>query len=196
MIFLVITGAVFFQAEQGAGLSPDQLVEYAQALSSDSAATANEASFRELWDNSAGMRGRRVAISGRVVAAFRAPAAGRLPPRRELWLQVGQNLVCGVAPDQESEIAVGVSARIEGTSLGLLRYQSRQGLRQAPLIVGPTVRFISQGPHREPGSPWDATNGLVALLLGGVVVVGLCRAFTRKPRLRFGRSEPDVEFLS
>ncbi|MBX6316286.1 MAG: hypothetical protein IRY99_25740, partial [Isosphaeraceae bacterium] len=87
------------QADDGEPLSLADLPAYRQALEATPLGAAVPVTFRDLWDDPAAYRGRRVRVEGRVARRFRQGAVGQLPALSELWIATNdKNLICSVFP--------------------------------------------------------------------------------------------------
>ena len=180
-------------------LPPADLPAYRAALIPTPNAAATLVSFRDLWDRPEAWRGRPVAIRGQVVRGFSAPASGSLPARFEVWIATDvDDLVCAVypagsAPETPSNRRVAFS----GTSLGRIGYDSGDGPRLAPLIVGPSPPGVlpnqTIATSRGFGSPIDWTLAAIAVAFLIFMMARVRRRRPAGPRLDAG---PPLEFTS
>lgn len=196
---LALVGLVLLMApDDSIGLDVEDIPAYLAALSDGTHRPAPPTPFLDLWKRPDDFLGKRVTVSGRVAREFSAPASGELPARIEFWLvQDDGNLICAVVPRADGTSLADRHVEICGTSLGLVRYQSGDVTRLAPLIVGPgPVRTSPGRAAASSGSTWDGTSWLLGLIATGFVLILLARAFARRPARRREDVGPGVEFHS
>lgn len=182
------------------GLSLADLPAYAAALKDAGSDRPTPVTFRELWSEPKSHRGRKIEVSGRVARVFRAPAQGELPPRIEIWVDQGENLLCVVVPDRvppDGLVRPGRVVAISGTFLGSVRYSGGDVERLAPLIVGPgPVRSLDDAASSRVPTNWSAPTWY-AVAVGSILVGGLLAwRHSRRPCGPRPAAEDDVEFLS
>ena len=151
------------------------------------------ATFRDLWDRPASFRGRRVEVVGKVARVFHQGAVGSFPALAEAWLATPTgDPICVVFPEQSGTAAppIGRSVRFVGTMLKRVRYRGADADRLAPLVVGPDVPRIDEGPIApeptgvEPAveSALSGRGGLALAVVAGLVTAGaIARIHLRKP---------------
>ncbi|MDB5350899.1 MAG: hypothetical protein JWN86_2146 [Planctomycetota bacterium] len=199
MIAIILGLLIAAQAPVEIGLSLADLPMYKAALDGRDDSPPVAVQFRDLWGRPAAYRGHRVRVEGRIVRRFQAPASGELPARVELWLATpADDVICAVFPQsvqggdgfrEKSTVAM------EGTSLGLVRYQGGDVARLAPLIVGcgePSPAPVA-GP-KSSSAGWRETDWMIAAVAAVVVAMLLARAHLRRPvrpRIDLG---PPLEF--
>lgn len=188
------------QTSEIEGVSLADLPAYAAALKTTNGDRPAQVTFRELWSEPKSYRGRTVEVSGRVARIFRAPAQGELPPRIELWIAQGTNLLCVVLPDRSRDgelVREGGFVSISGTSLGVTRYSGGDVERLAPLIVGPgPARLVNDATSSREPTNWTTSVWSLAVI-GSLIVAGfLARAHSRRPSGPRPISDDGVEFDS
>jgi hypothetical protein len=194
--WLPTLGAAACAFEQDSGPDPAQddrlsltdLPGYRAALSGRPTADDAQSSdpparvgFRDLWDHSESLKGRRVTVQGQVARVFRQGPVGSFPPLAEVWItspagdpfclvfpQGGSIARGDPRPDvRTTEPAVpkpGRMIRFTGTFLKVVRYAAGDGDRLAPLVVGdrpPQRAPVEAGPDRT--SPHGAAAILRAI---------------------------------
>lgn len=144
-------------------LSLTDLAKYRAALADKATAddgtssdTPTRVSFKDLWNRSNALRGRRVIIEGRVQRIFRQGPVGSFPALAEIWiaspagdpfcLVIPQESGTGISPVNDHDMEghgrrqrnpkLGQTVRFTGTFLKLIRYTAGDGDRLAPLVVG------------------------------------------------------------
>jgi len=173
-------------AEADGPLTIADLPAYRAALDHKTAQEpATRVSFRDLWERPDEFRGRRVAVSGRVVLVFHKGRVGQFPPLTEVWIFTeASDPFCLICPESIDKLATkpGGFVEFEGTSLRRVRYQSGDVDRLAPLIVGAQPPRIHQ-PAPKVSKPSDSPfDGLFLLVMAGIVALTLARGMLRRPR--------------
>jgi hypothetical protein len=129
---------------------------------------ATKMSFKDLWENTDTILGRRVTVAGRVERIFRQGPLGSFPALAEVWIaSPAGDPFCLIVPQesnsahssrlgdrlQQNETSKsipghGQSVRFTGIFLKMLRYRASDGARLAPLLVGDqppvSVRELNQ----------------------------------------------------
>jgi len=200
-VLLAVAVAPALTADDAA-LTVADLAAYRAALSGQRRGQEPPAvvGFRELWDHPATYQGRRVQVQGRLVRRFRQGSFGTFPPLEEAWVfSPAGDPFCLVFPaprdpeEREAETkpktptAAG-SVRFAGTFLKLLEYQGADGLRRAPLIVGPappvavTVALDQRKPQtRVAERPLTRLDWTIALAAAVAVALVLAHQHLRRP---------------
>lgn len=171
-----------------------ELESYHEALQAAPKGPAPPVRFEQLWLDGPLWEGRDVTIEGRVVRQFRQPAVGSFPPLVEVWIaSTTGNLTCGVFPDRGPIPTRAGAIRLTGRYLWRIRYESADGPREAPLLVGaepatavadpPRATLPRAGAHR---IDWEVAVGL---LLFVTLVLGV-QHFRRPGRRSTGRALP------
>ncbi len=176
------------RAETDGPLTVADLAAYRSALELKTpVGPAPRASFRDLWDRPDDFRGRRVAVSGRVVSVFHQGAFGQFPPLAEVWVFTpASDPFCLVFPESKEKATPkpGAVVGFTGTFLRKVRYHGGDVDRLAPLVVGPEPPGVEQSApevFNPPASPFD---GIALLVVGGMVMLTLVRVAIRRPRPR------------
>jgi hypothetical protein len=123
------------------------------------------------------------------VRQFHQPAKGTFPAVVEAWaVAPSGDLYCFVYPEPAVRVmpAQNETARFRGIFLKRLRYQSGDGDRLAPLIVGnaPPLRGKPAPlPADSPGAG-SQTEWVIGLALGGLVAIVLAIQYLRRPMRR------------
>lgn len=195
------------------------LAAYRQALAgkatADAARSADPpvpASFRDLWGKPEMLRGRRVAVLGRIERIFRQGAVGRFPALVQAWaFSPSGDPFCLVYPaGSGQDSGLGAEVRFTGTFLKIVEYPAGDGSRLAPLIVGDRApEPLKKGAAARPnGKNPNASTGArpstdwIVGLLAAVAVVGVLtlrhfRAATSPRRKRApAEVDPPLEFIS
>jgi hypothetical protein len=179
------------------------LAAYRAALSEPrgAAEVPQTVGFRALWNHPATYQGHRVRVQGRLVRRFRQGSFGTFPPLEEAWVvSPAGDPFCLVFPasGDTSEAKAKTRAttpggtgqgpvRFTGTFLKLLEYQGADGMRLAPLIVGPAPPLPVAGAAPaapESNAPWGAETRLdwaIALAAAMVVAAVLAQKHMRRP---------------
>lgn len=113
---------------------------YHRALSRAIKGPVRPVSFRALWDHPERYRGEPVKVEGAVEREFRQEPIGDFPALVETWIfDRSGNPICIVRPAPKRVFfrEPGTRVEFEGVFLKLLEYRTSQGVRLAPLIVGP-----------------------------------------------------------
>jgi hypothetical protein len=156
------------ESEDASRITLADLPHYQRALAGratvDSAKASDPAikvSFKELWEKTGVMRGRRITVLGRVERIFRQGPVGSLPALAEVWISSPSSdpfcliFAHGIEPDQTAGNSQGPTVtnpsqpipspgqavRFTGTFLKMVRYTASDGARLAPLIVGDRPPF-------------------------------------------------------
>lgn len=175
--------------------------------------------FRDLWDRSDALKGRRVSVKGRVERIFRQGPVGQFPALVQAWaFSRSGDPFCLVYPDPAGKSPgsdggapgppLGEDIQFTGTFLKVVEYPATDGPRLAPMIVGdkpvaparpePSTRRPSEdGPEVSKGS-WLAADwlfGLLAVLaVSGVIAARHLRPL--KPTKRSVETDPPLEFIA
>jgi hypothetical protein len=172
------------ESQDGSPLTLADLAHYQRALAgratADSATPGDpaiKASFKDLWEKTHLMRGRRVTVLGRVERIFRQGPVGSFPALAEVWIFspaadpfclvfAHGNDVDHMARNSHSPTVTGPpnvipgpgqAVRFTGTFLKMVRYAASDGARLAPLIVGDRPPFTVTGSERR-ASPSTLTG--------------------------------------
>jgi hypothetical protein len=160
------------------------LPAYRAALSEDKVA-AVPVTFRDLWDRPDEFKGRRVAVSGRVVAVFHQGGVGQFPALAEVWAFTPESdpfcLVCPETKDHPAPVR-GSLVGFEGTFLRKIRYRGGDVDRLAPLVVGPGPIRVDQAAPVAADAPRSSSDAIWVLVVGGLIVLALVRVALRRPR--------------
>lgn len=165
------------EPERASQLTLADLAEYQMALAGKPIANAAkpgdspiQVSFKELWEETDGIRGRRVRVEGRVERIFHQGPVGSFPALAEVWItSPAGDPFCLVTPQENdpskmfamssrypgssiirSVPELGQSVRFTGTFLKMVRYAASDGARLAPLIVGDQPPISVREADREP----------------------------------------------
>ncbi len=176
-----------------------QISNYKNALMVKTGTSAAPVTFRDLWDHPDEHMGRHVRVEGKWERAFHGAATVGLPERREVWISSGsRDLLCLVHPFEKSRETLPQShERISfaGTFLGLIRYESSDVTRLAPLIVGSErpqrLQEVRGTAQKDTSAEW-----LLAAACLGFVILMLGRVAARRPPSRKPLSFEPVDFES
>jgi hypothetical protein len=166
------------------------LPAYRDALEAKTRDPARPLQFRDLWDHPEAFRGQYVEVEGRIVRRFHQPAKGTFPAIVEAWaVAPSGDLLCLVYPEPAVQVvpAQNQITRFRGTFLKRLRYQSADGDRLAPLIVGSAPPMAGINPPARslelPG--WSMqTDWVLGLAMGSLVALVLAFQHLRRPARR------------
>ena len=195
LAWLLLVAAGVLQAEDGP-LTLVDLPALRDAVRSVPKEPARAVTFRQLWDDPGGYKGRHVAVQGEVRRLFHQDAAGELPALVETWISTPQgDTLCLVSPEARPEL--GSLVRFSGTYLKRIEYRAGDVPRLAPLIIGPeppeevspskAARLLARRPR------W--LDWSIGLGLGLVVLMALARARARRPPPSRLDRDPDPVFL-
>lgn len=195
---LLLVATSLARAEDDGPLTIADLAAYRAALGpSADAPPALAVTFRDLWDRPDEHRGRRVAVSGRVMGVFHRPPYGQFPALAEAWaFTPSSDPLCLVFPESGGAKAPrpGDLVRFEGTFLRRVRYRGGDVDRLAPLVVGPAPpRVEAPAPPPDPGAARSPFDGVFVLVMGGIVALALLRVHLRRPT-RPVEIDPPPEF--
>ena len=185
-ILIVAAWALACPAEEDGPLTVADLAAYRAALDPrPDDGNAPAVGFRDLWDRPDAYRGRRVAVAGRVMSVFHRGPIGRFPALAEAWVFTpASDPLCLVFPESDGSKAPkpGAVVRFEGTFLRRVRYAGGDVDRLAPLVVGPAPPRVEPPAAPAVASPLgSAFDGPFVLVMGGIVVLALVRAWLRRP---------------
>jgi hypothetical protein len=171
------TSACADEREGACQLTLADLGQYQLALTGKRTANAAkpgdspiQVSFKDLWEETEGIRGRRVTVAGRVQRIFHQGPVGSFPALAEVWItSPAGDPFCLVVPHENdpSKLSTinlrypasnivravpecGQSVRFTGTFLKMVRYIASDGARLAPLIVGDQPPILVREADRKP----------------------------------------------
>ncbi len=176
---------------EGSPFSQADLPLYAKALKDSTLGGSPQiVSFGALWKDPAAFTGKRIRIHAKVELEFRQGASGAFPPLCETWaFDARGNPYCLVWPLEERKsksIEPGSEVDFEGVLVRLIEYESREGSRLAPLIVG-AARPVLENSRR--GKGFKAAEKAVGWTLAGVLglfafLIILTRHITKNQSVR------------